>query len=86
MGHIAISAQDIHRLLDDTTHPGGDSYQQAFTRIAATHRGRPVAEILPLLRAAADRTPVGFTGTDLAEQADAISRGTRYELRVRVTG
>ncbi|MFE5595903.1 hypothetical protein [Streptomyces sp. NPDC056549] len=40
---------------------------------------------MPLLRAAADRALLGFTSADLVEQAEAISTGARYELRVRVT-
>ncbi|MFF6888605.1 hypothetical protein ACFY9F_36120 [Streptomyces sp. NPDC012421] len=86
MGTLSIPAADVHRLLDDSTRPTIGSYQRAFADLAATHRGRPAADIVPLLRAAADTALLGFTGADLAEQADAISRGTRYELRVRVTG
>ncbi|CAM5388673.1 hypothetical protein [Streptomyces tanashiensis] len=41
---------------------------------------------MPLLRTAADAALLGFTGADLAEQAEAISTGARYELRIRVTG
>lgn len=63
-----------------------DVHQQAYAALARTHRGRPVAEIVPLLRAAADRALLGFTGSDLVEQAQAISSGAPYELRVRVTG
>lgn len=86
MGTISVPAADVHRLLDDSVRPSACSYQQTFADIARTHRGRPAAEIVPLLRAAADAALLGFTNTDLAEQAKAISRGTRYELRVRVTG
>ncbi|MFF0483210.1 hypothetical protein [Streptomyces sp. NPDC004435] len=86
MGTISIPSTDVHRLLDDSARPAVDTYQRAFADIAATHRGRAAAEIVPLLRRAADDALLGFTGTDLAEQAEAISRGTRYELRVRVTG
>ncbi|MGW0121712.1 hypothetical protein [Streptomyces sp. NPDC003327] len=86
MGTLSIPAADVHRLLADSTRPGVGSYQQAYADLAATHRGRPAAEILPLLRAAADRALLGFTSRDLAEQADAISTGARYELRVRVAG
>jgi len=86
MGDITIPANDMHHLLADPTRGSGTSYQQAFAELAATHRGRPVAEIVPLLRAAADAALLGFTGADLVEQAEAISTGARYELRVRVTG
>ncbi|MEU4102390.1 hypothetical protein AB0F16_17655 [Streptomyces tanashiensis] len=41
---------------------------------------------MPLLRTAADAALLGFTGADLAERAEAISTGARYELRIRVTG
>ncbi|MFI6417214.1 hypothetical protein ACIBG6_07335 [Streptomyces sp. NPDC050842] len=41
---------------------------------------------MPLLRAAADTALLGFTGTDLPEQAGAISSGAPYKLRARVTG
>ncbi|MFF8410594.1 hypothetical protein [Streptomyces omiyaensis] len=84
MGLITVSARDVHRLLDDAARPGS-TYQRVFTDLAAAMHGRPVADILPLLRAAATDAQLGFTGADLAEQADAISRGARYELRVQVT-
>ncbi|MFF8412833.1 hypothetical protein [Streptomyces omiyaensis] len=45
----------------------------------------PAADILPVLHRAAVDTGLGFTDADLAEQAEAIGRGARYELRVRVT-
>jgi hypothetical protein len=84
MGRITIPAADVHRLLDDVARPGG-SYQRAFTDLAATMQGRPVVDILPLLRTAAADARLAFTDVDLAEQAAAISQGARYELRVRVT-
>ncbi|MFE1271290.1 hypothetical protein [Streptomyces sp. NPDC058758] len=63
----------------------GGSYQRAFTDLAATMRGRPVIDILPLLRAAAVGARFAFTDADLAEQVAAIDRGGRYELRVWIT-
>ncbi|MFH9736819.1 hypothetical protein ACH4MA_03885 [Streptomyces roseolus] len=86
MGTLTIPATEVHRLLDDSTRPTPSSCQRAFTGIAATRRGRPTAEVLPLLHAVADTALLGLTPADLAEQADAISRGVRYELRVRATG
>ncbi|ALO05692.1 hypothetical protein AQF52_0090 [Streptomyces venezuelae] len=86
MGEIAVSAQDMHHLLHDPASAYGAPYQRAYAELAATHRGRPIAEIVPLLRKAADAALLGFTGADLAEQAEAISSGAPYELRVRVTG
>ncbi|MER5202459.1 hypothetical protein [Streptomyces sp. NPDC002825] len=86
MGEITVSAQHLDHLLHDPTSSYGAPYQQAFAALAASHRGRPVDEIVPLLVAAADRALLGFTGADLVEQAEAISNGARYELRVRVTG
>ncbi|WP_329359883.1 hypothetical protein [Streptomyces anulatus] len=65
-------------------HPG-TPYQEAFAELADTYRGKPVPEILPLLRRAADEALLGFTDADLREQADAIRSGARYVLRVRVT-
>ncbi|WP_406066157.1 hypothetical protein OG462_41505 [Streptomyces sp. NBC_01077] len=86
MGEITVSVQDMHHLLHDPASTYGAPYQRAYAELAATHRGRPVAEIVPLLRAAADRALLGFTGADLVEQAQAISGGEPYELRVRVIG
>jgi hypothetical protein len=40
---------------------------------------------VPLLRAAADRALLGFTAPDLREQAEAISTGRPYELRISLT-
>ncbi|MEU1866507.1 hypothetical protein [Streptomyces gardneri] len=56
------------------------------TPLAATHRGRPVDEVVPLLRQSADAAFLGFSGADLIKQAQALSGGARYELLVRVTG
>ncbi|MFB7592369.1 hypothetical protein [Streptomyces sp. NPDC056169] len=86
MGEITVSAQDIDHLLHDPKGAYGAPYQRAYADLAVSHRGRPVAEIVPLLRAAADKALLGFTTADLTEQAQAISSGARYELRVRVTG
>ncbi|MFF2776162.1 hypothetical protein ACFVU3_14765 [Streptomyces sp. NPDC058052] len=85
MGTLSIPSADVHRLLTDSARGSATSYQRAFTDIAATHHGRPAAEILPLLRAAADVALLGFTRADLEDQAAAISHGARYELRVRIT-
>ncbi|MFE1546512.1 hypothetical protein [Streptomyces sp. NPDC058718] len=85
MGDITLHASDMHRLLADPTARFGALYQRAYTELAGTHRGRPVAEIVPLLRAAADAALLGFTDADLIEQAQAISSGAPCELRVRVT-
>ncbi|MFF3843464.1 hypothetical protein [Streptomyces sp. NPDC001930] len=86
MGEITVSAQDMDHLLHDPASAYGAPYQRAYTDLAETHRSRPAAEIVPLLRAAAETALLGFTGADLLEQAQAISSGAPYELRVRVTG
>ncbi|MFD3665298.1 hypothetical protein ACFWVF_32665 [Streptomyces sp. NPDC058659] len=86
MGEITVSAQYIDHLLHDPASAYGAPYQRAYAELAVSHRGRTVAEILPLLRQAADAALLDFTGADLIEQAQAISSGARYELRVRVTG
>lgn len=85
MGEIIVSRQHLDRLLADSTGAYGAPYQRAFAQLAETHRGRPVAEILPLLRRAADQALLGFTHANLREQAEAISAGERYVLRVTVT-
>ncbi|MFB7609921.1 hypothetical protein [Streptomyces gardneri] len=86
MGEITVSAQHIDHLLHDPASAYGAPYQRGYADLAATHRGWPVAEIVPLLRAAANAALLGLTGADLVEQAQAISSGAPYELRVRVTG
>ncbi|MBT2404627.1 MULTISPECIES: hypothetical protein [unclassified Streptomyces] len=84
MGEISIERQHLDRLLADSTSTYGAPYQRAFAELAETRRGRPVAEILPLLRRAADNALLGFTDPDLREQAQAISTGEPYVLRVKV--
>ncbi|MFI8825402.1 hypothetical protein [Streptomyces sp. NPDC053431] len=86
MGEISVDRGHLDRLLADPTSAYGHPYQQAFAELAASHRGRPAATIVPLLRAAAERALLGFTAADLADQAEAISSGAPYELRIRVTG
>jgi hypothetical protein len=74
LGEISVGRQHLNRLLADSdagTH--GVPYQRAFAQLAETHRGRPVAEILPLLARAADQALLEFTHADLREQAEAIS-------------
>ncbi|MFD3875121.1 hypothetical protein [Streptomyces sp. NPDC058623] len=85
MGEISVSGESLERLLADSSGTYGAPYQQAFAELARTHRGRPAAEILPLLAHAADRALLGFSPTDLWEQARAISGGEQYVLRVTVT-
>lgn len=84
MGEISIERQHLDHLLADSASTYGVPYQQAFAELAEARRGRPVAEILPLLRRAADDALLGFTDADLCEQAQAISTGQPYVLRVKV--
>ncbi|UQX04758.1 hypothetical protein [Streptomyces sp. RerS4] len=84
MGEISVDRQHLDRLLADSASTYGAPYQRAFVELAETRRGRPVAEILPLLRRAADEALLAFTDADLREQAEAISTGERYVLRVTV--
>ncbi|MDH6545091.1 hypothetical protein [Streptomyces sp. SPB4] len=84
MSEISVQRQHLDRLLADSASTYGAPYQQAFAQLAEAHRGRPVAEILPLLRRAADEALLGFTDADLREQAQAISTGEPYVLRVTV--
>ena len=85
MGNISIERTALARLLADSSGSHGTSYQQAFAELAETHRGRPAAQVVPLLRAAADHALLGFTAADLREQAEAISTGRPYELRISLT-
>ncbi|MDQ0938398.1 hypothetical protein QFZ67_000103 [Streptomyces sp. V1I1] len=55
MGEINVGRQHLNRLLADSAGTYGAPYQRAFAELAETHRGRPTAEILPLLRRAATR-------------------------------
>lgn len=85
MGEISVGRQHLDRLLADSSGSYGAPYQRAFAELAEARRGRPVCEILPLLRRAADGALLGFTDADLQEQARAISCGEPYVLRVTVT-
>ncbi|MFG3281342.1 hypothetical protein [Streptomyces sp. NPDC048111] len=85
MGNISIDKDALPRLLADGSTRHGSSYQQAFAELADTHRGEAPARIVPLLRRAADRALLGFTPADLYEQAEAISTGRPYELRITLT-
>ncbi|MYW98724.1 MULTISPECIES: hypothetical protein [unclassified Streptomyces] len=85
MGEINVSSQYLGRLLADSTGPQARPYQTVFAELADSHLGRPVAEILPVLRRAADEALLGFTAADLLEQAEAIRGGERYVLCIRVT-
>ncbi|MFD7259078.1 hypothetical protein [Streptomyces sp. NPDC059874] len=84
MGEISVDRQHLDRPLADSASTYGAPYQQAFAELAEARRGRPVAEILPLLRRAADEALLGFTDADPREQAEAISAGEPYALRVTV--
>ncbi|MFD0366599.1 hypothetical protein [Streptomyces sp. NPDC059071] len=86
MGEISVDRRQLDHLLADSASGYDVPYQEAFAALAASHRGRPVETIVPLLRAAAERALLGFTPADLLDQARAISSGAPYELRIRVTG
>lgn len=86
MGEISVNRQNLNRLLTDSAQSQGVPYQQAFSAIAVSYRGRPPHEIIPALKDAADRALLGFSWSDLREQAEAISSGRPYTLRVTVTG
>ncbi|MEU9419023.1 hypothetical protein [Streptomyces sp. NPDC048272] len=85
MGEISVSRDHLDRLLTDSTGTYGAPYQAAFAKLARTHRDRPGAEIMPLLVRAADHALLGFSPADLREQAEAISSGEPYVLKVTVT-
>ncbi|MET8890803.1 MULTISPECIES: hypothetical protein [Streptomyces] len=86
MGEISVNSTALGRLLTDSTKVRARRpYQEAFAELADTYQGRPVSEVLPLLRRAADEALLGFTDADLREQAQAIRSGEPYVLRVRVT-
>ncbi|MER8268034.1 hypothetical protein ACIGZI_31970 [Streptomyces griseus] len=86
MGEISVNSTALGRLLTDSTGTGARRpYQEAFAELADTYQGKPVSEVLPLLRRAADEALLGFTDADLIEQAQAIRSGEPYVLRVRVT-
>lgn len=85
MGEINVSSHNLGRLLADSTGTPARSHQAAFAQLAASHQGRPTAEIVALLRRAADDALLGFTAGDLHEQVEAIRTGQRYVLRIRVT-
>lgn len=84
MGKIEMKGRHLDRLLADSTSIHGASYQYAFERLATSRRGCPATDILPLLRRAAEESLLEFTPADLREQAEAISTGRPYVLRVRV--
>ncbi|MEU4730796.1 hypothetical protein [Streptomyces sp. NPDC023588] len=84
MGEISVDRQRLDRLLADSGSTYAAPYQRAFAELAEAHRGHPVAEILPLLRQAADDALLGFTDVDLREHAEAISTGEPYVLSVTV--
>ncbi|MDJ0343405.1 hypothetical protein QMK19_19400 [Streptomyces sp. H10-C2] len=79
---ITVDRQGLGRSLTQWGDVYGASYQRDFASLARSHRGRPVAEILPLLGRAADSARLVFAAADLAEQAEAISAGTPYELHI----
>ncbi|MEW2087470.1 hypothetical protein [Streptomyces sp. NPDC005283] len=85
MGEISVGRQHLDRLLADSAGTYRAPYQRAFAELAETHRGQLTAETLPLLRRAADQALLEFTRADLREQAEAISIGEPYVLRVTVT-
>lgn len=84
IGEIRVDRHHLNRLPTDSAGTFEVPYQRAFTELARTRSGRPVAETLPLLRRAADHALPGFTGADLREHAQAISAGEVYVLRVTV--
>lgn len=67
MGTIVIERAALHRLIADGTGAENVPYQHIFNELGLTHRGRPVGQIVPLLRSAAAEARLGFSEEDLAE-------------------
>ncbi|AWN32604.1 hypothetical protein [Streptomyces sp. NEAU-S7GS2] len=84
MGRIELDSQALQRLLQQAGESRAVPYQKAFNELARSHRGRPPSEIVPLLRRAATAALLDFRHRDLVEQAQAISEGAPYELRIAV--
>ncbi|GHH43515.1 hypothetical protein [Streptomyces candidus] len=81
MSRSRIRAHTLpHARHDGATY--GTRYEAEFAALAASHRGRPTTDIVPLLRRAADRALLGFAPADLQEQAQAISSGAPCRLRI----
>ncbi|WP_411107291.1 hypothetical protein [Streptomyces sp. cmx-4-9] len=85
MGHVKVNKNDLSRVLADSQGIHRMPYQLAFAQLADHHHGRPVTEIIPLLKTAARRAHLDFTDADLQEQAEAIRTGRSYNLRITVT-
>ncbi|MFD3539661.1 hypothetical protein ACFWUQ_09185 [Streptomyces sp. NPDC058662] len=77
MGEISIERQHLDRLLADSASTYGAPYQRAFAELAEARRGRPVAEILPLLRRAAGEALLGFTVRTWASRRRPSVRASR---------
>ncbi len=72
MGEIAVSAPETPTTPYSRVR---SPCQRAYVELAASQRGRPIAEIVPLRRAGRRPRAFCFTGADLTEQAEAIRSG-----------
>lgn len=59
------------------------SYQGMFDRLGRQYRGRPVAEIKPVLQREWAAQGGSLTDPELTTYAEHISHGTRIEMRVQ---
>ncbi|GLV87868.1 hypothetical protein Slala03_75570 [Streptomyces lavendulae subsp. lavendulae] len=86
MGETSVDRQHLDRLLADSASTYGAPYQQAFAQLDEAHRGRPIAETLPLLRRAADEALLGFTDAGLRGAVRLpFEQGSAMVLRVRLS-
>ena len=75
--------RDLKKMLHGTMKDIASEYQKMFDSLLRRYKGRPVAEIKPVLRREWARIGGSISDPELTDYATLISEGTRIEMKAK---
>jgi hypothetical protein len=71
----------IDKVAKDAVREVAKDAQRVFDRVHRSHAGKPVEQVMPVLRSAARSADWKFTDAELRSYAEAISQRTRIVVK-----
>lgn len=75
--------RDLNKMLQGTMKDIASEYQEMFDALLRRYKGRPVAEIKPVLQREWARIGGSISDPELTDYATLISGGTRIEMKAK---
>lgn len=75
--------RDLNKMLQGTMKDIASEYQKMFDSLLRRYKGRPVAEIKPVLRREWRRIGGSISDPELTDYATLISEGTRIKMKAK---